>query len=284
MGNRTSPTVRRRRLALELRRLRAEAGVRAADVAKELGCSPGKISQMETSRVSISVPDAKAMLELYGITGERRDVLVDLARSARLRGWWAPYAETLRPWFQRYVGLETEADAIHGYRPETVPGLLQTAGYQRALARREGWAHTGAELDLLVRFRAARQEILTGTDAPNATFVLGEAALCRRVGSAEVMAEQLHRLLEAGRRDNVTLQILPFSAGAHPARCGGFTILEFPDPADPAVVYLEHLTGACYLQAAEEVSRYRLVLDELRAGALSRTRSAALIRAVLREV
>src|SRR5947209_8576133 len=133
MGKRTSPTVKRRRLAIELRRLREAAGLRAIDVAHELGCSPGKISQMETGRVSITVPDTKAMLDAYGINGDQRTALVELARTSRQRGWWQAYNETLYQWFQPFVGLETEVSELRVYESEFVPGLLQTEDYQRAL-------------------------------------------------------------------------------------------------------------------------------------------------------
>jgi transcriptional regulator with XRE-family HTH domain len=243
---------------MELRRLRAEAGIKAADVATELGCSPGKISQMETSRVSISVPDAKAMLELYGVTGPYRDTMVELARAARQRGWWLPYADTMPPWFEHYVGLETESAAVRVYQPEYVPSLLQTDEYL-----------------------CARREILTGETRLH--FVLDEAALRRRVGTRSTMTGQLHRLLELSRRDNVSLRVLPFTAGAHAAMAGAFTLLEFADAVDPAVVYVEHLTGARCIEDPEEVVEFRAAFEGLSGRALSASGSATLIRRILRQ-
>lgn len=291
MGRRISPTVRRRRLAMELRQLRDEADIKASDVAKELGCSAGKISQMETCRVSISVPDTKAMLEMYGITGEYRDALVELARTAKQRGWWLPYADTMRPWFQQYVGFETETSVARAYQSEYVPGLLQTDEYQRSLAVAErgvlaadGKSWSEEELDQLVALRKGRQELLAGEDTPRFWFILNEAVLRRWVGTPEIMHAQLNRLLEVGRQDNVTIQVLAFASGAHVAMTGPFMLLEFLEPIDPDVVYVEHLTGARYIEDADEVKRYRLAIEDLMASALSRTRSASLIREVMKEL
>lgn len=282
MGIRSSPVLRRRRLATDLRRMRTEAGVRAADVARELGCSPGKISQMETGRVAISVPDTKAMLELYGVTDERRDSMVELARAAKLRGWWTPFNDTIHPWARHYVGMETEASALSAYQSECVPGLLQTEGYLRALLAAEVIPWSRAEIDRLIQLRRHRQQILTGDDRPACVFILDEAVLRRRVGSARVMGEQLQRLLEAGRQDNLTVRVLPFTAGAHAAMTGPFVVLSFPDPADSSVVYVEQLTGARYVEDADELARYDAVVERLSLCALSKTRSAALIREVMK--
>jgi transcriptional regulator with XRE-family HTH domain len=284
MGIRTSPVVRRRRLANELRRIRSDAGIKASDVALELGCSAGKISQMETGRVGISVPDTKAMLELYGVTGERRDDLVELARTAKQRGWWLPYIDTMQSWFQPYVGLETESSMLRTYQSEYVPGLLQTEEYQRFLLAAEPHGWSADEVDQFVALRKGRQEILAGPDAPRFCFILNESVVRRWVGRREVMLGQLQRLLEAGRQDNVTILVLPFTAGAHAAMTGAFMLVEFPDPADPPFVYLEYLTGARYIEEDQEVARYRVAFEDLTASALSRTRSAALIREVIKEL
>lgn len=277
MSTRISPTVHRRRLAMELRRLRTEAGIKADEVARELACSPGKISQMETGRVSITVSDTKAMLELYGVTGERRDELLELARTAKQRGWWHPYGDALYPWARHYIGLETGVSAIRGYRTTLVPDLLQTEDYQRAALARDSRV-SDTELDRLVELGRRRRELLDGPDAPQLWFVLDETVLRRRVGSAQVMRAQLDHLLEAGHRPNITVQVLPYAAGALPATTGSFTLLEFPDLADPAVVHIRYVTGALYLQNDEDVQVYRGLLDDLTANALSKTRSAALIK------
>jgi transcriptional regulator with XRE-family HTH domain len=282
MGIRSSPILRRRRLAADLRKMRTDAGVRAVDVARELGCSPGKISQMETGRVAVSVPDAKAMLELYGVTDDRRETVIALARAAKLRGWWVPYNDTIHPWSQHYVGLETEASTLLAYQSEYVPGLLQTEAYLRAVVAGEIGRWSAEDADRLVALRRSRQQILCGDDPPACVFMLNEAVLHRRVGSPKVMREQLRRLLDAGRRANVTVRVLPFTAGAHPAMTGPFVLLNFPDPADPGVVYVEYLTGARYIEDGAELVRYGTAFSRLTVSALSKTRSAALIREVMK--
>jgi transcriptional regulator with XRE-family HTH domain len=284
MNTRISPTVRKRRLATELRRLRDDAGIKASDVAQELGCSPGKISQMETGRVSITVPDTKAMLELYGVNGHQRETLVELARAARQRGWWAPFSEVMHPWLERYVGMETETSGQLIYQAHYVPGLLQTEAYHRTLRARDLRSWSELELERLIALHLARQGILLGANPPRFWFVLDEAALRRLVGSPEIMSGQLRRLLEAGQQDNISIRVLPFSAGAHGAMSGSFTLLEFPEPIDPDVVHIEYVSGAFSLEGDEEVAIYRHVFDDLMASALSQTRSAELIRAIAAEL
>lgn len=282
MGNRISPTVRKRRLAIELRRLRDESGIKAAEVARELGCSPGKVSLMETGRVSITVPDTKAMLEIYGINGEQRDAFVELARHAKQRGWWVAYNDTMHPWFQQFVGLETETSVLRTYESEFIPGLLQSEDYQRALLAHEITPWTEEEVDQFIALRKDRQQILDGDT--RFWFILNEAALRRWIGTPEVIHAQLKRLNDIGKQGNVTIQVLPFAAGAHSAMTGAFQLLEFPDPVDPDVIYVEHLVGARYLEEDHEVRAYRLAFEDLMASALSRTRSASLIREVMKEL
>lgn len=182
MDRRISPTVRRRRLASELRRLRAEAGIKAADVATELACSPGKVSMMETCRVAISVPDTRVMLELYGVVGPRRDELVDMARAARQRGWWLAYRAGAHPWLEHVVGLEMECSVVRGYGAELVPDLLRTEEYQRSLLASEVEPPSPQDAEEFVALATRRQEILDGVDPPTLAFVLNEAVLRRRVG------------------------------------------------------------------------------------------------------
>jgi transcriptional regulator with XRE-family HTH domain len=284
MGRRSSPTIKKRRLAAELRRLREAGGHKAADVAKELGCSAGKISQMETCRVGISVPDAKAMLEHFGITGDHREALVQLAREAKQRGWWQRFNDALHPWFQQFVGLETEASTLRSYQNEYIPGLMQTEGYQRALLRAEMKHWADDEISQLVALRKDRQQLLVGEEAPRIWAIVNEASLRRLVGTPEVMLEQLRHLLDLTKHDNIVVQVLPFTAGAHVAMSGAFTILEFEEDLDPDVVYLEHLAAAHYLDEPGDVQRYKVAFEDLIATSLSRTRSASLVREIMKEL
>ena len=271
MAGRSSPTVKRRRLAAELRHLREAAGLTIDEVAERLEWSTAKISRIENARVSVLPRDVKFLLSVYGITDtdDPWDVLISLARESRQKGWWQQYGEAVPDWFEVYVGLEAEATTIFGYDAEFVPGVLQTKEYVHAVHRAQLMTATDDEIERLVSVRLARQELLTSDDAPQLWLVLNEAVIRRAVGGRQTMREQLERLIEASNLPNVTLQIVPFSAGAHPAMDGAFKLLSFRDPTDPNIVYIEYHTGALYLEKRAEVTRYSLMFDHLRAAALS---------------
>jgi transcriptional regulator with XRE-family HTH domain len=279
-----SPTVRRRRLALELRRFRESAHLTCEEVAEHLECSASKISRIETGRVSVSPRDVRDMLDLYGVPGEQRDDLVQLARESRHKGWWHAYSDAIQPRFATYIGLENAASEIRIYEVALIPALLQTQDYARAVITA---GSVGAPDDVAERSVAvlmARQPLLTGDDPPRVWAVLDEAALRRRVGGAGLMRLQLEHLLEVSGLPNVALQVLPFGAGAHPAMGRPFVILAFPERADSDVVYLEDLTSALYVEDVAEVDRYNVFFDHLRATALSFSDSAALIQSALKEL
>ncbi|MCP2166094.1 helix-turn-helix domain-containing protein [Goodfellowiella coeruleoviolacea] len=282
MGRRSSPAVTRRRLALALREARQAAQVTLHEVATVLTCSPAKISQVEAGRVAISVPDLKAMLEHYGVTGERRDQLVALAVAARERGWWLRYRDTVNPWFQQFVGYESAASTLRVYENERVPGLLRTEDYQRALLRSEVPRWAEEDVDRQVDLHRERQRLLDGDDAVRLLAIVNEAALRRVVGTPEVMREQLTWLASLARHDHIVVRVLPFGAGAHPAMSTAFSLLDFADRDGESFVYVEHLSGALFLESADDVARYRSAFDELTANALSRTRSTALIKDIVK--
>jgi len=271
MAGRSSPTVKRRRLAAELRHLRESAGLTIDEVAERLEWSTAKISRIENARVSVLPRDVKFLLRVYGITeaDDSWDVLLSLARESRQKGWWQQYGEAVPEWFEVYVGLEAEATTIWEYDAEFVPGMLQTKEYARAVHRAQLMTATDEEIDRLVSVRLARQELLTSEDAPQLWLVLNEAVIRRAVGGRQIMHAQLERLIEASSLPNITLQIVPFSAGAHPAMDGAFILFSFREPTDPDIVYFEYHTGALYLEKHPDVTRYRLMFDHLRASALS---------------
>ncbi len=271
MPARSSPTVKRRRLAAELRRLREAANLTIDDVAERLEWSTAKISRIENARVSVMPRDVKFLLRTYGFAEDDIgfEVLLSLARESRQKGWWQQYGEAIPDWFQVFVGLEAEAASIWGYDSEFVPGILQTEEYARAVHQAQLINATDHDIDRLVRVRMERQELLKSDDAPELWLVLNESVVRRVVGGPAVMRDQLHRLIEASRMPNVTLQIVPFSAGAHPAMDGSFNLLGFPEPTDPQIVYIEYHTGALYMERPSEVDRYRLAFDHLRAAAAS---------------
>jgi transcriptional regulator with XRE-family HTH domain len=279
-----SPTVRRRRLALELRRLREVAKLTCEEVADHLECSASKISRVETGRVSVSPRDVRDMLELYGVPGAQRESLVQLARDSRQKGWWHAYSDTMQPQMATYIGLESAASEIRIYEVSLIPGLLQTEDYARAVIR-AGMVNSPAEdIERRVSLLMARQPAVVREDPPKVWAVLDEAALRRRVGGAGLMRLQLEHLLAQAALPNVAVQVIPFGGGAHPAMGRPFIILVFPERVDTDVVYLEDLTSALYLEDVAEVDRYNVFFNHLRATALSFDDSAALITSVLKEM
>jgi transcriptional regulator with XRE-family HTH domain len=272
-----SPTVRRKRLTTELRRLRERAGLTCEDVGQRLDCSGTRISRMETGRIGARPGDVRELLEIYGVTGAEADALVQLARDARRKGWWHSYGRVLQPWFEAYIGLESAAARLRDFQPLVVPGLLQTEGYARAVLRAAPPAGRAEDIGAQVALRMRRQAILDQPEPPEMWVVLSESVLRVQVGGPAVMRAQLRRLGDLAARPHLTLQVLPFSTAAHAQPISPFTMLEFADAADPAVVYLEHLTGGHFVENADEVRRYRVIFDHLRAEALGTGESAGLI-------
>jgi transcriptional regulator with XRE-family HTH domain len=272
--------VRARRLTSELKRLRETAGLSVEQAAAQLNWSYSKLNRFELGR---AIPEPKVVgqiLRLYGVEGERHESLVQLAREAHERGWW----ETLGVFTGSYVGLEDEASHLRLWRPLLVPGLLQTEDYSRALIEAALTKRSPAEVEKRVRARIARQTLLGRPDAPQFHAVIGEAVLRHETGGREVLHEQLRKILDViSKRPNVTVQVLPFSAGASVGLEGAFTHLEFPEPIDPDVSYIEDLSGEQYVESADGNRRFRLAHDRIAGQALSTEASAELIADILKE-
>lgn len=276
-----SPTLRRRRLAALMRRLREDSGLTRDEVARRLEWSPSKMTRIESAQfVRLPARDVRDLLDVYGVTEKAdREAMVQLAREARQRGWWHQYGDVLPEWARVYVGLEAEATSIRTYHSQLVPGLLQTEDYMRDVAR-AGLVKDLDEIERRVAARAERQEKLLHKEGPKIWAIVDEAALCRTVGGRQVMRMQLERLVELSELDNIEIQILPYSAGAHPAMDGPFIILQFPEASDPNVVYLEQWTSSLYLEKPEEVERYDEMFDHLRASSLATGDSVAMVAAM----
>jgi transcriptional regulator with XRE-family HTH domain len=272
-----SPTVRRKRLGIELRRLREQAGFTCQYVGRQLECSGTRISRIETGQMNVRPGDVREMLEIYGVTGAEADPLVQLAREARRKGWWHRYGRVLPTWFEAYIGLESEAIRLRDFQPLVMPGLLQTEEYARAVLRAAPNAGSTEDIERQVALRMDRQAILNQSSPPDLWVVLSESVLRADVGGPAVMAAQLRHLLDVAGRSKVTLQVLPSRNAAHADPISPFTILEFPEAADPTVVYVEHLTGCLFLETADEIRRYTVVFDQLRAEALGIGQTADLI-------
>ncbi|MFJ3825874.1 helix-turn-helix domain-containing protein [Streptomyces nodosus] len=268
MASNVNPTVRRRRLGQELRRLRELKGMTAEEVAERLLVSQSKISRLENGRRSISQRDVRDLCGVYEVEDQRVvDSLMEMARDSRQQGWWHAFGDIP---YSVYIGLETDAESLRVYEPQIVTGLLQTRAYAEALIEGALPETPPADIDKRVQVRMRRQERITAENNPlRLWLVLDEAALRRVVGSHHVMREQLEHLVEMSRLPHVTVQVLPFDVGAHPGINGQYAILEFADAADSSVVYMEGVTSDLYLEKAPDVQKYALMYEHLRAQALN---------------
>ena len=279
------PTVRRMLVGARLRRLRTELGLTREEAAQAIRASEWKIHRLENGQVGFKDRDIIDLLALYQVTdpAEVADFLT-LTREANTPGWWQHYGDVLPSWFRTYVDLEQAATLIRTYEGQFVPGLLQTDDYMRAVVRGAHLEESGEEVGRRVRLRMARQILLTRQGPPRLWAVVDEAALRRPVGGSEVMRGQLERLIEATKLPNVTLQILPFASGAHPAMVGSFSVLRFPDEELPDIVYLEHLTSALYLNKPDEVDQYLHVMESICVRAAAPDQTVELLDQILAEL
>lgn len=276
-----SPTARRRRLAIELRKLRDESGMTCNQVGKELDWSGSKVNRMETGQGRVQPSDVDALCRFYGTSDELRELLRGLAKESKTKGWWHAHGDAVPSWFSVYVGLEQAASDLRSYQGEFIPGLLQTPAYATELSRASS-DQPHDEVQRLVDVRMRRQQLLSDSTGPDFWAVIHQSALLHQVGSRRIMAEQHERILEMAELRNVTVQVLPYDAGAYPAT-GPFTVLGFPEQEDPDMVYREGLTDSVYLELPEDVSLYTKAFDHLRALALSPQRSVSLIRRTMEE-
>jgi transcriptional regulator with XRE-family HTH domain len=222
-----SPIVQQRRLRAELRRARDNADLTQKGVADELEWSPSKVIRIETGAVSISRSDLMALLQLYGIDDRTRvQELLDMAKASKQQSWWDEYRNDYPQQFLTFLGYEASAARLRQFQALTIPGLLQSPDYARALL--SAFSNDSAAVERGLRVRTTRQNLLTQKDGPELLFVLDEAVLRRQVGGAEVWRAQLRRLVELNRRPNIHIQVLPFEVGAHPGMKGSFTVFEFP--------------------------------------------------------
>jgi transcriptional regulator with XRE-family HTH domain len=276
------PTVRRRRLGSELRRLRESQSIKLEEVADRLGVAPSTLSRIETGKAPTRTTYLTGMLELYGVRDQsQRQVLIDMAREGHRKGWWEVWDGVLPTGFGIWVGLEAEAASLRVYEAQVVHGLLQTEDYARAVMSTVRRRQTPEEIDRLVSLRMQRQVVLTRPDPMELWIILDEAVLRRMVGPSHLMRDQLEHLYEASQWPNVTLQVLAFGSGLHVGLGGSFTIIEFPERFDPDVVYTEGVTGQAYIEEREREVRARAeAFDVLRAAALPPANSARLIRSI----
>ncbi|MDG6101203.1 helix-turn-helix domain-containing protein [Dactylosporangium aurantiacum] len=280
-SRRGSPTLRRRQLGMELRRLREAAHVTIDHVAERLECSGSKISRIETGQTGVTPRDVRDMLDIYHVDPEYAEQLMKIAREARQKGWWQLYGDVLTG---AYVGLEAAADHIRSYEALVVPGLLQTEEYAQAMIHAARPDISVTEVEKRVRVRMSRQSLVTQDDPIDLWVVLDEAVLRRPVGGRAVMRRQLEHLSLAAGWPNVTLQVLPFSAGAHAGMDGTFTMLLYDESAGQNFVFASNAAGGLFLEKDDELQRYGFIFDYLRANALRPDESVSMIVKLTKEL
>lgn len=291
MTDHGNPSVRRRRLAAELKRLREERNLTGDEVASTLRWSTSKVSRIENSRTGIKPADLGKLLAVYGVSGTHKEELLDLAREPRRKGWWEAYSDVLPEWYAGYVIIESEAEAILCWSPEIVTGLLQTEDYAFAVSDTQGSsANSPGEVSRRVQARLRRQHLLGGDHPIQGTFVLDESVLLRRQGSSATMRGQLARLLELAARPNIAILVLPLASASHPVTVGGgFLLLQFPPvpgigPASDVVYIEQYAKSALYVEDEAETYQYRRAFEHIVEESLSADESAELIQRVSREI
>ena len=274
---RHTPTVRLRRLAAELRRLRSAADLSRDDVSEETGINAATLYRIETARARPQLRTLNALLNLYAADQEQREYLTILFREAGKQGWLRPYHSDLPEEYTAYISFESEAAGVRNYESLFIPGLLQTEGYARAVVRGVLPMASDQEIEDRVQARMERQQVLTKDTPLKLWAIVDEAALRRVVGGAEVMRGQLVHLVDAVKAPNITFQVIPFDAGAHPGMPGSFVLMDFTDPMDTDLIYIDSMAGDLFLESDADVSRYTSIFDNLRAVAFSPDASATFL-------
>jgi hypothetical protein len=283
---RISPTVRRRQLGLELRRIRESLGINGEEAGQRLGWYKAKVSKIETARVSVPWSDIIELLDLYEVTDPAtRDSLVTLCREARQQGWYQPYTDSLSTKSHTtYIGLEDAASALRVYQPLVVPGPFQTEAYARAIIELSGPLILDQDaVDRRVRLRMERRDLIAADGTLSIWAILDEASLHREIGGPTVMREQLSHLARIARNPKINVQVIPFKAGPHASMAGSMGIFEFPEPGSPEVAYVGTFAGVLYLERKSDIEAANLTFNHLRATALSAPASVALIKSVAQQ-
>ncbi|MER7106358.1 helix-turn-helix domain-containing protein [Streptomyces sp. NPDC000229] len=276
------PTTRRRQLGVELRRLRERAGLTLEEAGARVGISKATLSRYETKEGTVKWPAVDALCREYGAADEERAALVELAKGAKIQGWWRSLADSIPESMNLMLTLEDEVVREDHYACMYVPGLLQTRHYAEAVHRASEMRCDEDEVQHMVDIRMKRQELLHRDEPPHIWAVIDEAVIRRRVGGRETMREQLRHLLDLVALPHITLQVLPFATGAHAAAVGSFVILGGPTP-ELDVVYADLLGGGLFMEKPKELERYKLAFDYLRAQALDLPASAEFIQRVHEE-
>ncbi|QKW00212.1 helix-turn-helix transcriptional regulator [Streptomyces sp. NA02536] len=287
MPNVKPSTVLGRQLGDELRRLRETAGLTTTQAAEALDCTKGKISRIENGHVPVRTPDLIALMQTYGVvdsaTRERLGSLARRANRRRREGWWHQYGAVLADTYRDYIEMESICDSIKTFQAQLIPGLLQTPAYGRAITVASRAWKTAEEIDQFVQVRIARQERLAGEAPLELWAVLAEGVLRQQVGGPAVMRDQLEHLATMAEQSNITVQVLPFSRGAHSGMFGPYLLLSFPRVSALDLVLTETPIGNIWMEQETEVAHYRDLFDDARTSALPPTESLRLIRRIAKE-
>ena len=282
-----APSVLRMILGRQLEELRSRAGLTYEQAGEAIGVSHSTIRRMEAAKVArLRLADAEKLLQTYGVTDQQEiDTFLKSVREANKRGWWHTYRDVLPDWFAAYLSLEQAALQIRAYEAEFVPGLLQTEDYARALLSAGNPHSPGEATERRVALRMRRQELLSRPSPPHVWIVMDETVLRWPVGGPRVMRAQIDHLIAMNGLPHVTLQVMPFSNGPHPAmRAGAFHLFRFRAPELPDIVYLSGLVGAVYLDKTEDVVVYREALDRLGAQSAPARKTEAVLGAIRKEL
>lgn len=286
-GPGSAPTALRMILGKQLQALREKAGLSYEQAAEAIYSSPWTVRRMERAEGGLKPLTVKGLLTAYGITDPAEvDAFLSLSREASKPGWWHSYNDVLPDWFRTFVGLEEAASSIRGYDPHWIPGLLQTADYAHASVRTGFPDATGSEAERRVALRLARQQILNRPTPPRLWLVIDETALRRPAATtgASVMRAQIGQMIEACQQPNITVQILPFSAGLHPAMYGPFRIFRFDAEELPDIVYAESMTSAYYIDKPDEAGEYGKALDRICAQAAPADATTGILTTIRKEI
>lgn len=283
-SQRFTPTLRHRRLAAELRRLREGAGLTQEEVSERTGKDRSTLYRVENAQQRPQRSTLIQLLDLYGASQDQRSELLALLREVGQKGWMQPYRSDLPEIYSDYISFESEARGVSNYESLFIPGLLQTEDYARAVMRGILPQASTDQVESRVTARMERQVLLSGDTPLHLWAIMDEAAVRRLVGGPAVMREQLARLREAAELPHVTVQVIPYAAGAHPGMPGSFIVLEFPDPADQSLVYIDSMAGDLFLEDDAEIRRYILMFEHLRAAAMRPDETLTLLAAITQEL
>ncbi|MFJ9629004.1 helix-turn-helix domain-containing protein [Streptomyces sp. NPDC101175] len=277
-------TIRSRRLGSDLRQLRNKAQLTALQVGNELGFSQAKVSRIEKGEVRVARTDLKAMLALYGITDDAQvSAFIEAAKDAKSQGWWIAYEDALPREYRDYIALEGTATSMRTFEDMIVPGLMQTPAYMEQIITAGPAVLPAGHVDSLIKVRQERQTIFDNEPPPKLWAIVAEGAIRQVVGGYNVMLDQLDHMAKLTERSNITLQVLPFEAGAHAGVQSSFVLFDFPG-TDPSIACVANLTGTLFMDQPGQLEAFSDAFDNLRASALSPADSLTRIHTVMAEM